>query len=120
MSCNKKRIKQVKICSADLRHRIELYTRSLTASNSGISRDYTYTLIKQVWSAIETVTGEITFKGIATLEATTHYFYIRYRADINSEIYIKFKDKYYNILKVENLSESDSYLKLYVSLMGVK
>lgn len=118
MACKTKRIKSTKICGADLKKRVAIYTRSLLPSNNSISQQYAFVLVKTVWGAIETVTGEITFKGVASLEATTHYFYIRYREDITSENYIQYKGNWYNILKVENINEDNKYLKLYASIMG--
>ena len=118
MSCKKVDLRKQKICIGDLKHQIGLYTRDIKPSNSGISRDYDYTLIANVWAGIKSVNGKVDFNGIATLENTTDYFYIRYRDDINSQVYVLYKDKYYNILETENIDENEEFLKLYCSYMG--
>ncbi|MBK2125727.1 phage head closure protein [Fangia hongkongensis] len=115
-SCKKIIIQKRKVCIGDLNKYIGLYTRSLTSplnpSYSSVDYDLNFTLIRNVWAAIENVKGIMSLDGVTDEEIPTHNIYIRYRNDITSENWIIFNNKNYKIIRVENLEENNIFLCL--------
>lgn len=112
----KKPLQQV--CVGEMRDKITLYIRSITAPDSGVDFSETFTTEKIVWSAVVSKNGVEIFDGTALKGVATHYFYIRYIPNVTFEMFIEYKNKYYNIIDVQNLDERDSFYLLRGSLRG--
>jgi head-tail adaptor len=118
--CETVQRKVVKVCSGDMRNRIDIYIRRIVAPE-GFSPDFEEDFItpKTVWAMVQTAPpGEALFDGTNTSTAVTHYFYIRYLPNVTFEDWILYKNKYYDILHVENLNEQDDFLLLRANLRG--
>lgn len=123
--CNKLQFNFDKICINDLRHRITIYERSIIAPNflSEQSTKFTeqFTSIGNFWSAIEVRDGSNLFNDISLdKEDLTHIFYIRYNSSITQENWIVYDGYRYNILKVENMNERNTFNKIYASISGLE
>ena len=122
--CVQVKLKHRKICLGDLNKKILLYTRSITApdesaeDNDQVDFGESFTKPKTIWAGIETRTGREIFDGTNLLGVATHYFYVRYRAGLTSENWIKFNGEYYDILRVENWEERNEFMLLYSSVRG--
>ena len=104
----------------DMRERIGLYTRSLTEPDFGeVKMDQDYTLIAEVWAAVQTVKGKKLFAGVQTDDKDiTEIFTIRYRSDVTSETIVKFRDDYYKIVKPNDLDRRKRFIELLCTEKG--
>jgi SPP1 family predicted phage head-tail adaptor len=121
--CRKIKFYNTGICIGDLNRKINIYTRKIKAPNflntQGVEFTEQFDLVITTWSAIQPTKAINVFAGLNTdLKDKTHDIYIRYRDDINSSQFIQFRDKYYDILKVENLDENKRFLKLECKQTG--
>lgn len=108
-----------KICAGDLRDKIVIQVRTITPpATSGVDFTEAFSSDATVWSMVETKMGVEIFNGTSLKGVATHYFYIRYRADLTAESWLKFNSKYYDILDVQNLDERNEFLLLRCSLRG--
>ena len=122
-NCNQIKFNYDKICIRDLRHKVSIYTRSITAPNflSEQSTKYTedFTLVSSVWAAVQVVDGVKEFDTISlNKNSNTHNFYIRYRHNITQENWLDYQGLRYDILKISNLNLRNKFIKLYCSLSG--
>lgn len=117
--CVKIKGKKKVLCVGDLNKKIKLEARSLTAPKSG-SVDLTETFIKilEPWAMVETVSGSELFNGSSTIKQFTHRFYIRYVSNVTFETWIEMDDIKYDILDVENIDESNEWLKIRANKQG--
>jgi len=65
-----------------------------------------------VWAMVETVDGKTMFDGSNIERVITNNFYIRYDQTVNSETWIQFKNKNYNIVVSQDFEERNEILKL--------
>lgn len=107
------------MCVGDMRDKIEIETRSIVAPVSG-SVDFTESFVttKTVWAMVETKSGVEIFDGTNIIGIASHFFYIRYIADITFQNWVKFKSQYFDILDVQNLEERDEFYLIRCSLRG--
>ena len=107
------------ICKGDLRHRIQLFARSLGV-NDLLDVDTILDLEdrKTVWASIKTITGESVFdeKGLET--NVTHHFIIKYITNIDLMKMIVYKGKRFRILNAENINEEDNLLIIRTYMSG--
>jgi len=111
----------------DLRDRISIYERSIKPPTFSASAAFTqsHTLICTVWAAAQSsrsnravASGIDEFDGVAMNNKITHRFVIRYREDIESDNIIKFKDKSYKIMLVDDGDFRNRFLNLFAELLG--
>lgn len=108
-----------KVCSGDMRDKIIIQVRAITAPGNGVDFTETLNQDKTVWSAIKTVKGvEIFDNTNMSLGFATHYFYIRYIKNINKDKYLTFENNYYTIIDVQDLDERHEFLLLRCNLRG--
>ena len=111
--------KNRKICIGDMRERIQINIRTLKAPVDGsVDFSETFQEVETVWAMVETKTGVEIFDGTNLLGVATHFFYIRFLADIDFTNWIKFKNQFFDILDVQNLEERDEFYLLRCSLRG--
>lgn len=109
-----------KYCIGDLRYRITIHVRTITApSYNNVGFTETYDTGVKRWASIETIEKKIsTFNGVNIPDSATHTFIIRYDSTITAENIISFDDDYYEILDIGNPDKRKQYLELYSKLKG--
>jgi len=117
--CQRVQRKNRAVCIGDMRDKIILQSRSITApSANGSDMTESFVTTKTVWSLVETRQGIEIFDGTNLIGVATHYFYIRYVSGLTAETWIQFKSKYYDILDVQNLEERNEFMLLRCSERG--
>lgn len=119
MAWNKINVNRKQVCIGQMRHKIKIHTREITAPTT--DSDFTETIeqYKEVWSGIKTLEKGIElFDGVNLVGTITHIFYIRYFAGITTEYYIEYDSKYYRILEVDNMNEDNKFIALKSTLRG--
>lgn len=114
VKCNYKRIPRRKLCTGDLRYRITLEERTLTPPLVGQDvPTETFTVLKSLWSGVETVRGTRRFFGVNIEKSATHLFPIRYNPELplldGDNFFVHFKDRYFRILRVTNDNEEEYF-----------
>ena len=118
-SCQKIKRKKRSVCIGDLRDRITLEDRDLTAPLVGVDANETFTNPRSRWAMVETTRGSEIFDEVNQATDVTHRVLIRFEAGITKEIWIKLANgKRLNVLDVENLDERDEFLRLQCSDKG--
>lgn len=98
------------VCTGDMRDKIALYTRSITPpSDNAVDFSETFDNVKNIWSMIVTKAGVEIFDGTNLKGIATHYIYIRWFEGLTEESWILYKNKYYDIIDIQNLDERDEF-----------
>lgn len=117
--CVRVKRKHRKICIGDVNDLICLQDRAITAPLSGVDATEEFEDIDaEIWALVETSKGETVFDETNTEIDVTHRIYISFLECITAETWIKFKNKRYDILNVENLEERDEWLLLRCTNRG--
>ena len=69
--------------------------------------------LKTVWASFNPVRGREYYDAQKLREEITYKCYIRYLPGITADMYIKYKDKDYNITSVINVNNEDKMLEIY-------
>lgn len=114
--------KKRRLCTGDLRDRIEIQSRALKPTTFS-SSDYQeeFITISTVWASIQTTRGFQSFNDVGTVENNvTHKIYIRFSTEltITTENWLIFKNERYDIIDIENLEERNEFLLLYCEKKG--
>lgn len=120
-TCKKIRRVDKRVCIGSLNKQIEIQLRELKEPiGASVDFDEEFTVVKTVWSMVETVGNKLFFDGTNTDQITTHNFYIRYipSVSITSENWIKYNDELYDIVGTENLNEENRFYKLRANVRG--
>lgn len=105
--------------AGDLKHRIELQTRSQEPPpGAGVDFVQVYTKLREVWAGLKVVSGKEIFGGINKDERITHIFYIRYCPDVDVNTWILHAGQRYNIIDGENLNGLNQWLALRCNIKG--
>ena len=121
--CKKKRFTRTELCAGDLRHKIDIQTRTLGGVSFGqTSASETFTTIFSPWAAIETISGFKKFSGINIDERATDVFYIRFSTAVAAlEVanhFILFDGKRFRILEVTDLNRDKRTLAIQCTDRG--
>ncbi len=122
MSCKIIGIPHRKICLGDLRHRVILHSRDISAPGfDSVDFGEVYTPIGRAWAAIKTTNGKVRFDGAAEDVALTHAVYTRYRVDVTSESWVELSDgRLLDVVDFEDLDERREWLLLACTEKGTK
>jgi len=71
------------------------------------------------YAAIQTRTGVETFDGSNISHNLTHIFYIRYGIEVEALYHIRYNEKFYIVMDVEDMGEEKRFLKLTTTERGV-
>lgn len=120
--CLKLRKKKRQVAVGDMRDRINLQIRSLTAPENG-SVDFTEVFDPKtaVWATINTVRGRSVFDGTGTEVDVTHEILLRHEEGLSMEDWVLKEDnERLRVLLVEDLDERDSFQLLQCTNRGTK
>ena len=103
----------------DMRTRISIFQRKMTAPTSGsASFTQSHILIDNVWSAVETLKGSEIFDDTNVKSTMTHRFTIRFRSDVNTKNIIQFDGNSFKILEADNADLRKRFLFISCELLG--
>ncbi len=98
--------------SRNLRHRVTLEKKILTADNGG-GYSASWEQIAVLWAEIQRIKGgEGQIYGKVNASAT-HLFRLRYRSDITAEMRLCYDNRIFNIRAIHNSEERDRMLNIY-------
>ena len=99
---------------------IELNTRSLTVPEiNSVDFGETFVITNSVYAMIETKIGASVFDQSNIERIVTHFFYIRYDANVTAETWINFRSDLYDIVDVEDLDARQEFMLLRCVLRGL-
>jgi len=115
---NRRRLKKYGI--GDLRERITIHTRSITAPVfDSVDFTETYDVGTDYWASVETLDKKKQlFGGVNIPDAATHTFIIRFDSDVTAENVINWEGEYYDILKTSDPDKRKMYLELFSKVKG--
>ena len=117
--CTQIKKKKRTICIGDMRDRITLEDRDLTAVLTGVDAIETFSNTRPAWSLIETVTGVEFFNEVNVAVDVTHIVYIRFDETVTEQTWILLENnERLNILKVEDLDQRSQFQKLLCTNRG--
>ena len=115
-----------KYAIGDMRHRITLHTRNITPGNfDNPNFSETYDDGTDFWANVSTISlqanqGVTYFSGVALPAGSSHVFVIRFASEITSENMVRWENRTYKVLAVNNPEERNQYSELFVQLLGDK
>jgi len=121
MGYRKISIKRKIVCAGDLRFKIDIGSRELSATNTGTPQ-FAFTVLKSPFAMIDTAEPDDNFDGISTsTDSVTHIFYVRHITafDVDMKHVIRFNGNYYKVLKAMNSEESNLIDIIYCSHKGL-
>lgn len=118
--CQTIHIPKTKICIADLDKRVQVLKRSIVAplgqsvyvNVTSLEARHNFQTVSTVWAAIKNIKGDAILDSVSTNDIPTHWFYMRYREDIDKDNWLSFKNEYYRILEVVNFQEDNLFLQI--------
>lgn len=115
---NRRRLKKYGI--GDLRERITIHTRTITAPGfDSVDFTETYDVGTDYWASVETLDKKKQlFGGVNIPDAATHTFIIRFDSDVSAENVINWEGEYYDILKTSDPDKRKQYLELFSKVKG--
>lgn len=126
-NCDIKRIKATKLCRGDLKHLVEIQSRTLDPSGFDTNQPVeTFTTIRQQWVAIETVSGVrhgvAKFARVNILDDSTHLFWCFWDADLpaieNRNNFILHDNRRFKVLKIDNINELNTVVAIQTTERG--
>jgi SPP1 family predicted phage head-tail adaptor len=120
-TCKKIKRLSERVCIGSLNKRISLQVRNLTPPvGDEVDFDEEFTVLEDIWAMVETVAGKVFFDDSNTDKSITHNFYIRYISGISvtAENWIRYDDRYFDIVNVENLDEGNRFLLMRTTERG--
>jgi SPP1 family predicted phage head-tail adaptor len=102
----------VNVNPGELRHQIQIIKTSTETDSDGYKVPNESVFHKCYAKVTNTSGAEIIKSGAEFTDVKTR-FLIRYKAGINEDMYILFKDKKYDISYINNYGYSNEYLEIY-------
>ncbi len=95
----------------DLRHRITLQKEIAITDTDGFTKrdwqDFT-----TVWAAVENLHGREYWEAAAVQMENTVKFTIRYRNDITNDMRIRFRNRYFEIISIDNIKHRNEFIEI--------
>lgn len=108
------------ICIGGMDRLVTLKRRAI-GTPTGDSPDYSegFSPLADVWANIVSLSrGPAFFDGTNVLRQATHVFGIRYRDDLDIEIWVEYESSNYDVLNIEDLEERRDFMFLYAMKRG--
>lgn len=100
-----------KICSGNLRHKVELQKYTLAPDGMG-GQIETWTTYATVWGQIKPISGIEGMMGMQLQAEVSHDILLRYRDDVDASHRVKYGDRLFNIRAVIDVEERKRWLDL--------
>lgn len=95
----------------ELRHRIKLQKLTSIVNENGFEIDE-WIDFKTLWASVSNLHGREYFQAAAVQKENTVKFVIRYIKDLDSSMKIRFKDKSYNIIQIDNIKYENKFIEI--------
>ncbi len=100
---------------------IDINIRNIgSSSGSSLKFDESFTLLQNVPAKVETVSGLAVFGESNQIRSVTHVFTICFIVGLDIDTWVRFKGRNFDIITIENLAETDQFLKIQASERGVE
>lgn len=106
----------MKMKIAELNKRIQIIRNTLTENDNGVDEE-TEVILNEVWAKVQNMSGTEVFKSNSDFSKVTTRFVIRYLTDITTDDYIKFEDRKYNIVYINNYNFSNDFIEIVGELI---
>lgn len=106
----------MKMKIAELNKRIQIIRNTLTENDNGVDEE-TEVILNEVWAKVQNMSGTEIFKANSDFSKVTTRFVIRYLTDITTDDYIKFEDRKYNIVYINNYNFSNDFIEIVGELI---
>lgn len=117
----RKAFTKTQIPAGDMRHRIKIKQRDLTAPvNDSPDFKQKYTTVFEAWAAIETIAPKTPFDGVNIEEIPTHRFYLRWLPKVSTTHVVVHDGNRYVIQRAENKDDLNMWLILHCVDKGDK
>jgi len=103
----------------DLKHRITIKSRAIKApidASENYGLDFKDLIV--VWASIKTIKGDVIFDSTTMDKSISHIMTIRYLPFLTQEYWITYNQKYYDIIRVQDINEQMRFQILYCNLRG--
>jgi len=97
-----------------LRHRVVFQTKTKQDDGYGGSQ-ISWQDAFSAWALIEPLSARERFEAMSVQSGVSHRVYIRYRADVNTEMRIKYGDRIFEIDGILDIGEQKKFLELLCS-----
>lgn len=114
--CNRRQFRsRERICAGNLDKFVRVEARTLAAAAIGSSNPQaSFSLVKEVWCAVETIRGTRRYQGVHVREDATHLFFARYDADLlgleTGDNFLRLDSRLFKLLEVTIHAEDRHYL----------
>lgn len=116
--CQRIRRKKRRICVGDMNERITINDRDWEPQDDAPTGKIVLSNPIEVWSMVATLIGTTTFDEVNDEQVATHDFFIRYMAGVTAEKWVTFRDRVYDILRVEELDGRRDFIRLRCNERG--
>lgn len=102
-----------KLSIGDMRECISLENRAIASPDfDSVAFEEDYTQIIETWAKVETNLQGRVFAGVEIEDTPSHRFTIRFRETVTTETRIRYKERFFRIIQINNFEERDEYLEL--------
>lgn len=106
----------MKMKIAELNKRIQIIRNTLTENDNGVDEE-TEVILNEVWAKVQNMSGTEVFRSNSDFSKVATRFIIRYLTDITTDDYIKFEDRKYNIVYINNYNFSNDFIEIVGELI---
>lgn len=106
-----------KVNIAELRHKIEIQTFKNTEDEYG-NEVKGYIQFKFAYAKIMNLHGQELYSAQSVNSKATVKFLIRYTKDLDTNMRIKFQDKFYNITYIDNVEYKNQWIFLHCEVVS--
>jgi SPP1 family predicted phage head-tail adaptor len=111
--------KRKKVPIGKMKHKIQIFNKDIS-SPFGNSIDFGQDLtpVASPYVMIRTITPKEIFDGVNLVGTATHEFHTRYNANITSEMWIMYDNKFYDIISIQDDDGYKEFMILNVNERG--
>jgi hypothetical protein len=103
----------------DLKHRVIIYDRTIVEPKDLTSNyDLSFKKKLSVWASWKTIKGDVIFDEVNTDKTITHIGVIRYLPFLTQEYWVYYDNRYFDIVRVQDINEQKRFQILYCNLRG--
>lgn len=104
------------ISIGELNNRIQIIRVDYLVNENGVEEEKEI-ILSNLWAKVQNMSGTEMFKANTDYSKTTTRFIIRFRADITTQDFIKFKNSKFNIVYINNYNYSNEFLEIIGELI---
>ena len=102
--------------TGELNKRIQIVRNTLVENDNGFDEE-TEVVLYEVWAKAQNMSGTEIFKADSDFSKVTTRFIVRYLTNINTDDFIKFEGKKYNIVYINDYNFSKEFIEIVGELI---